>query len=211
MLCQTAIVYRRTLDGKVLSFGHEGTLYRQSFVMYDKQTNSLWLHTTGEAVKGPMKGKRLPFVPSTVTSWKRWRALHPKTVVLTGARSNGFMGRFGLDDGIERYGLSVGQGDAPKLYPYKRLAAARVVNDTVAGTPVVVYYDAESRTAKAYERGARTFAWSKGRAVDDKGVAYDLFRGMSTSQPPVRLKQVVGTVWLVNRWRGFYPDGATWK
>ncbi len=60
-------MYGRELDGKTYTFGHEGVLYRQSFVMYDKQTDSLWVHTTGEAIKGALKGKVLTFLPSTVT------------------------------------------------------------------------------------------------------------------------------------------------
>ena len=51
MLCQTSIVYSRKIGEKTYSFGHEGVLYRRSFIMYDKQTESLWIHTTGEAVK----------------------------------------------------------------------------------------------------------------------------------------------------------------
>ena len=82
MLCQTAIVYSRKVDDQVLSFGHEGTLYERSFIMYDKQTDSLWVHTTGEAVVGEYQGKVLEFLPSTVTTWKRWRGDHPSTLVL---------------------------------------------------------------------------------------------------------------------------------
>ena len=43
-------MYERTLDGQELRFGHEGVLYENSFIMYDKGTESLWVHVTGEAI-----------------------------------------------------------------------------------------------------------------------------------------------------------------
>ena len=113
MLCQTAIVYSRIVGDETLSFGHEGVLYRQSFIMYDRETDSHWVHTTGECVKGEMKGKTLTFLPSTVTSWASWKALHPETTVLTGRRARGMMGRFDFGTQPERYGLSIGQGPSP--------------------------------------------------------------------------------------------------
>jgi hypothetical protein len=37
---------------------------------------------TGRAVVGPLTGHRLEWIPSEVTTWKRWRAKHPETTVL---------------------------------------------------------------------------------------------------------------------------------
>ena len=82
-------MYGRQLEGETLSFGHEGILYENSFVMYDRKTESLWVHVTGRAVWGPLKGKQLEFVPSTVTTWQQWKAAHPRTLVLPGFRRGG--------------------------------------------------------------------------------------------------------------------------
>ena len=209
MLCQTAIVYSRKIDDTIYTFGHEGMLYRASFVMYDKQTNSLWVHTTGEAVKGPSKGKVLTFLPSTVTSWKRWRKLHPETSVLTGARARGRMGNFDFAKRPDNYGLSIGQGASPKLYPFEILMKERVLNDQHEDRPVVLVYDTESGTARAYERGSHTFIWKDGAVIDESGRAWDMLRGVPTSGSPERLTQVPATAWLIKRWQGFHPRAAT--
>lgn len=37
---------------------------------------------TGEAVVGPLTGRRLDRIPVTVTTWKEWREAHPETTVL---------------------------------------------------------------------------------------------------------------------------------
>ena len=208
MLCQTAIVYGREIDGTVLSFGHEGVLYLGSFVMYDKQTDSLWVHATGEAVKGPLKGKVLPFLPSTITTWKRWRAAHPKTSVLTGQRGSAFMGRFGLLASPDDYGLSVGQPAAPKLYPMALLMKQRVIEDTLGGTPIVVLYDAEGGGARAWKRGAHSFSWKDGALVDQKGRTWDVLRAKPADGEGDGLEAVPATTWLIERWKGFYPKGS---
>ena len=210
MLCQTAIVYDRKVGDKVLSFGHEGVLYRRSFVMYDKQTDSLWVHTTGEAINGAMKGKTLTFLPSVIMKWKRWKALHPDTTVLTGKRGSARMGHFGLTDEPEKYGLSVGQGKAPKLYPIALLAAQRAINDAHDGISIVVLWDAASGTARAYERGTLEFRWKDDRLVDAKGTPWDLLRGVPKKGKAKPLKEVPATTWLIQRWKGFYPGGAVY-
>ena len=208
MLCQTAIVYDRRIGDETLSFGHEGILYRRSFIMYDKQKGSLWVHTTGEAINGPYKGKVLKFLPCSVMPWKRWKERHPDTTVLTGQRGAPHMGRYGLAEDPEKYGLSVGQSEAPKLYPIALLAKQRVVNDTLDGTPIVVLWDDVSKSGKAYERGERTFAWRDGKIVDQSGMTWDVLRGLSEQRKATRLKERVSTPWLIQRWKGFYPKGT---
>jgi hypothetical protein len=204
-------VYSPVVDGKRLKFGHEGILYRRSFIMYDKGTHSLWVHTTGECVKGELKGKTLEFLPSTVTTWKRWKELHPQTTVLTGKRANQFMGHFGLQEKPNDYGLSVGQGKAPKLYPYKLLHELTVLNDEHEGTPIVVLLDKATGIAKAYERGKRTFVWKAGKLLDDTGKEWVLVGAYAKDDPKTRLQEAVGTQWTIQRWKGFYPNGPLYK
>lgn len=90
-------MYGRKLVDRTLTFGHEGLLYKNSFVMYDQETKSLWVHTTGEAVRGPLAGRRLDFLPSLVVPWSVWKAKYPATTVLLGRQARGFMGTFALE------------------------------------------------------------------------------------------------------------------
>ncbi len=68
---------------KELTFGVSGMLYKNNLLMYDHQTESLWLQVKQEAVTGPMTGEELQVLPSTVTTWKKWRRAHPETTVLS--------------------------------------------------------------------------------------------------------------------------------
>jgi hypothetical protein len=106
------------VDGEVLSFGHAGILHENSFVMYDRKTESLWVHVTGRAEWGPMRGKQLPFIPSTVTTWQQWKQAHPGTLVLAGRGTRGFMGTYKAFARPDDLGLAVVVRFKGKLYPF---------------------------------------------------------------------------------------------
>ncbi len=77
------MVYARQLsDGRVLDVGVSGALYRDALVLYDRETGTYWSQITGEAIRGPLAGRRLAEVPSVVTSWREWRKAHPETLLL---------------------------------------------------------------------------------------------------------------------------------
>ena len=81
-LCASAVVYSRELDGRVLVFGNTSALYESDMVMYDHQTGSYWFQVLGEAIVGPLTGKRLTMLTSTTVPWGEWTRRHPRTLVL---------------------------------------------------------------------------------------------------------------------------------
>lgn len=214
-------MYRRTLDGQVLEFGHAGILYENSFVMYDRGTESLWVHVTGKAEVGPLEGKQLEFMPSTVTTWANWKQHHPETTVLPGFRRGGFMGTYtGLSDTGD-IGLAVVVRFKGKLYPFEVLAARTVVNDTFNGTEVLVYYSERDGTATAWNRKlderALTFVESERKdaegntLLEDKetGSLWSGLRGVALAGRLAgrELEQLLYNPILNERFTAFYPDG----
>lgn len=175
--------------------------------MYDRETISLWLHTTGEAVVGTQKGRKLEFLPSSVTTWKKWRAEHPETLVLNVKQGKG--PRFQLRDKPELGGLSVGQpDDALRLYPLPVLQKQRVINDKLGRKEVVVFFDPDAWAFAAFERGGRTFTWNDGRIVDQSGREWNLFKGTSGE---LALTPVPAVTWLTSFWKRFYPEGDVYR
>ena len=53
-----------------------------NLVMYDRQTDTLWLQISGEGIDGPFKGVSLVKVPHVQTTWAAWKEMHPDTLVL---------------------------------------------------------------------------------------------------------------------------------
>ncbi len=81
-LCNSAVVFEREIDGRLLDFGTSGYLYQSSLVMYDRQTESLWTHFDGRSVVGTLIGTELPLVPASTMSWADAIAAFPDATVL---------------------------------------------------------------------------------------------------------------------------------
>jgi hypothetical protein len=76
------VVYVREVGYRTLNLIVSGKLWRNSLVMQDKESGTLWSHITGEALAGPMRGEFLETIPSVQTTWARWYREHPDTRVL---------------------------------------------------------------------------------------------------------------------------------
>jgi len=87
-LCNSGIVFERTVDGRILDFGTTGKLRNSDLVMYDRQTESWWQQFSGEAIVGAMTGKELEMLPSRLESWERFRARAPEGKVLVPNNEN---------------------------------------------------------------------------------------------------------------------------
>lgn len=81
-LCNTAIAFDGSIDGRVLSFGVTGKLRHSDMLMYDRQTESWWQQASGEAVVGAMTGTVLRQLPARLESFAAFRARHPEGRVL---------------------------------------------------------------------------------------------------------------------------------
>ena len=83
---QLSVVYGREIDGELTTFGTTGYTYKNTFLLYDRATESMWYPLeNGEfnALSGKLKGKTLPYLAEPeVMSLGEWRKLHPQTVVL---------------------------------------------------------------------------------------------------------------------------------
>jgi len=77
-------VYSRRIDRTTLTISPTGWTYRSTFVLYDRETNSLWYpYRKGlMGIQGTYFRRWLPKLPSDDTTWRRWRADHPATEIL---------------------------------------------------------------------------------------------------------------------------------
>lgn len=214
-------MYDRRVADETLTFGHAGRLYENSFVFYDHQTNSQWVHVTGTAGAGPYKGTRLTFIPSTVTSWREWKKLHPNTKVLPGFGRGGFMGTYRGFYNDSDFGLVVTQFNQAKLYPFETLKERPVINDTFRDEPIVVSFNSAERTATAWGRNVngRTLIFSheydaqEGFLLVDKQThsKWDPTTGRSIggSLKGAELPALTYNPILIDRFHAHYPEGVT--
>ena len=81
-LCNTAIVFDRTVEGTVLEFGVTGKLRFSDLIMYDRQTDSWWQQFTGRGIAGTYAETQLALIPSRLMSWGEFRAKYPDGQVM---------------------------------------------------------------------------------------------------------------------------------
>ena len=164
-LCNSPVVWERPIvDGEITTFGTSGKLYHSNLVMYDRATESYWPQLTGQAVTGPLTGRRLELVPAQIVSFGDFRAAHPDGKVLS--RNTGFSRPYGTNpypgyDETENPFLFMGEvdprlppaervigitgGDEAVAFAYRRLRTASggamaAVNEEVGGEPVLVVW-----------------------------------------------------------------------
>ncbi|MCY4068893.1 MAG: DUF3179 domain-containing protein [Acidimicrobiaceae bacterium] len=132
-LCNSAVAYDRRVDMRVLDFGTSGALLNSSLVMYDRQTESLWSHYTGQAVIGYLTSAQLDLIPVQTVSFERFLETYPDGHVLS--RETGHSRRYGQNpyeyyDTNDRPFLFNGPSD-DRLAPITRVLALRDGDDGV--------------------------------------------------------------------------------
>ena len=161
-LCNTALVFDRTLPGgEVVEFGTTGRLRHSDLIMYDRATGTWWQQATGEGIVGRHAGRVLDFLSSNTLSWDRLKEFHPDARLLsteTGYDRDYSRSPYpGYEDRsrepIRRFVSGSTPGPLPPMervaavdleggwaVPYSALAERRVVNATVAGRPLAVFW-----------------------------------------------------------------------
>jgi len=165
-LCNSAVAYDRRVSERILDFGTSGALLNSSLVMYDRQTESLWSHYTGQAIIGHLTGTQLDLVPVQTVSFERFLASHPGGQVLS--LDTGHFRRYGenpyefydsnnrpflfsgpFDDRLEPITrvLALRDGGEGAVVPYDVLAEHRVVPFTFAGRELVALFEPGTASA----------------------------------------------------------------
>jgi hypothetical protein len=211
-LCNSAVAVDRRVDGRTLTFGTSGLLYQSSLVMYDRQTESLWSHFTGQSLAGVLAGTELDSYPVSTVSWKEWRTAHPDGLVLsrdTGSeRDYGRNPYPGYDDIENPPFLFEGEVDGRMAAKERVVGIGRDIDPTaVRLEPLldegVLEFDIDGEPTVAWALPGTTSALESDRVDDGRDVgATGVFR-----------RVVAGRTLTFDRTGGAFVDretGSTW-
>ena len=81
---ETALAYRRSVDGRSLTFRLANEARGALTVLEDLETGSMWMALTGRAIHGPLEGKTLERAASHLAFWFAWKDWNPDTAVYLG-------------------------------------------------------------------------------------------------------------------------------
>lgn len=197
-LCGTAMVFDRTVERRVLTFGVSGLLYQSDVLMYDRETESLWSQLKMQAVSGELAKARLPWRASEHLAWAAWRQKYPEGRVLstkTGHErdysrqpyedyetSPGTLfpvPTFRDDLSDKEWVLGVVNGSEAKAYRLSALPVGLAVSDMVGGSDIEVSFDPATQAAQVMN--------------------------VNRQQPLPFVK----AYWFA--WQAFYPDTGLWQ
>ncbi len=197
-LCNSAIVFERTLDGVIYDFGVSGNLRNSDLIMWDRQTESWWQQLTGAAIVGELTGRQLKLLPSSIISWQDFKTAYPDAAILS--RDTGHRRDYGQNPyaGYDRADRSpflfsgdpddrllpmervaaLTVGDSAAAFPFSLLETAGVVHYTVGGQDLAVFFQPGARSAL----DAPSIAES--RAVGATGVFLRALNGQTLTFQP---------------------------
>jgi hypothetical protein len=195
-LAGTPAVYRRSVGGNTLSFGVSGLLYNHNFLLFDRESDSLWSQFEGKAIAGARAGQTLERILVRQETSGRWIQRQPDTHFLRPPMPEKIQYRlspysaywienktlFPVAAKDETYHakelvLGVVAGDTTRAYLGSEvtLAGGRL-EDQLGGRKLEVFYDSDTGT----------FGWEA-----DEGLA------------------VFEAYWLA--WKAFHPETEVWS
>lgn len=225
------------LDMQVVAFPNNNVVF------YEGHSDGMIQQLQATIGAGPNTGEPLQVFPLMVTTWRHWQELHPQTTglwyeqnVKAGALQYVMEGIEKLDARTEEPLYAVRGGADTRLAPKEPVLAVRikgrakvytrayleanpVINDEVAGEPIVVLYDAQRDLAACYsrrldDRVLEFKATPHGTAIAEdqsEGLLWDVAGCAQVGRREERcLKPVAfhldGVRWFA--WAHFYPDTA---
>jgi hypothetical protein len=164
-------VWESTVDGRTLTF-HLAGINNQNFIMRDDETGSWWQQITGEAIHGPLKGRKLNVVDHDEVAFELWKQANPNGRVLQPDPGIASRDRYERPDWEERYSsLPVVTHPAPdsafpprtlvvgvkingqsRAYPASTLEKQRILIDFIGSTPVLIVTAGDGKSIRGYER-----------------------------------------------------------
>jgi hypothetical protein len=187
--------YHSLVGDRELHFGVSGLVYKASFLLYDRETESLWSQYLGEAVSGPLAGRVLRSIPTRQEPMGVWFERHPQTTVLARPELTRIDYRYSPYQAYwisEKVPFAVEATD-PRYHPKEVVLGVAVGNArrvylgsilTAEGGRIVD--DFESRKIRvAYDSDTSTFVWEAPEDVS-----------------------VTDAYWFA--WKSFHPDTDIW-
>ena len=186
------------VEGRRLHF-HLAGINNQNFIMQDEETKTWWQQVTGEAILGPLKGKRLESVAWDEVSFATWKRENAASLVLQGIEK--YQSEYAppdwdikilkrptvtpvdARDPLKPRDLVIGLalGKLSKAYPLEELKRQNPVADTLGSARVLLVIDSDGKSVRGFSRNL-------------EGHTLDLFL-KPNSNPPILVDTQTGSEW----------------
>jgi len=166
----TVAIFDRRLDGRTLTFENSAALWRDTSVMKDRETGTLWSAATGQGLFGPLAGRRLTLVPAFLAGMQVWSREYPASVYLDAGASTSepltmkiygaspWQGVSGSTTEDRRYKpksevFTVADGSEAFAFSGADLKARGRMEGSLKGRPLVLTWDSGRDSPRAFRPG----------------------------------------------------------
>ena len=170
-LTGSGVAFASVLDGREVSYGVSGLLFRNNLIPYDRTSSSLYSQMYVRGIRGDYRDFDWLLYPSLRCTWGFWKNHYPDTKVMSSntgysrdytsspygnypaSYSTLFPVRF-PDNSYHPKHLTLGvQFDGQAMaFPSTEVFSEKVVNIELAGMPLVIVYDSNGQYMGAYSR-----------------------------------------------------------
>jgi len=166
----TVAIFDRRVDGRTLTFENSAALWRDTSVMKDRETGTLWSAATGQGLYGPLAGHRLALKPAFLSAMEVWSRDYPASVYLDAGSSTSapltmkiygaspWQGVSGATTEDRRYKpksevFTVADGKEAFAVSGAELKARGRIEGSLRNRPLVLTWDAHRDSPRAFLRG----------------------------------------------------------
>lgn len=166
-LAELTAVYDRRVAGRSLTFINSGALWRDTLVIQDRETGTLWTAATGRAIHGALAGEQLRAIPAVLASSRAWSETHPrslyldtgdateKTVSMSFYAASPWQGISGFKTADRRFPpktriFSIAEGNEALAFTEEDLKLHGCVETTLGGRPILLEWDVADDAPRAF-------------------------------------------------------------
>lgn len=217
-VCRTGRVFEPTVDGKPEKFRLVGMDHFNA-MFEDETTGSWWRQANGQAITGSLKGSMLPELESNQFNLRTFFAVYPdgKVMALEQKFKNSYdtVGRYEKGKGRSNltrtdslswkdksWVVGIDLDQKAKAYDWFDLKKARVINDKVGDTPVVVVLASDDQSFAAFKRNPEETFIVRNDSLIGATNRYDL-TGRSADGSKLPMIKAYQEFW--HSWNTFHP------
>lgn len=167
-VCRTGRVFSPFVDGKPETFRLVGMDHFNA-MFEDATTHSWWRQVSGEAITGPLKGKKLEELPSRQMTLASWLRLYPSSAILqpdslfsseyadldkydNGTVNSSLEKRDSLSWKPKSWVVGIVKGKNAKAYDWNELITKRIIQDSLPGLALMIVLENDSASFHAWNR-----------------------------------------------------------
>jgi hypothetical protein len=227
-VCRTGRVYSPFVDGKKENFRLVGMDHFNA-MFEDHTTESWWRQVTGEAITGPLKGKKLEEILSQQMTLSAWLRAYPNSLILQpdslfkkqydhlagfdqGTIKSGLEKRDSASWQFKSWVIGVHEQTGSKAYDWNELINEKIIHDSLPGLPLVIFLEPDSISFHVWNRQVNNsvlrFNLDSNRLTDENTKSQWSYDGICTDGElkGSRLKPVQASQEFWHSWKTFYPN-----